>query len=94
MAYKVDLDALAALIEKATKIDQAIDERLTAIDNRIAALHVHWDSKAATAHKTAHDTWMTSAKEMQTALRELRDGLKGAHDNYFGNATSTTYMWP
>lgn len=92
--YRVNLDEMQRLIDATATLESAIEESAASIDKRIAALHIDWTGDAATAHKTAHDTRIAAATEMQEALAELRRKLTIAREAYEAVGPTNHSMWP
>ncbi len=92
--YRVDLDGMQALIDKAAVLEGRIEDRLSEIQKRIAALHITWVGEAAQAHSTAAAEWAAGAAEMNTALGELRVALDRAQSMYGAVGPTNDGMWP
>ena len=92
--YVADLDKMTALIEAAEAVGKRIDERLDLVDRDVAALGAHFKGATATAHQAKHEAWMKGAREMHSALAELKANVQRAHDAYQGNVEHNMRMWP
>ncbi|MET9489947.1 WXG100 family type VII secretion target [Nocardia sp. NPDC006630] len=92
--YRVDLVGLQQLIDATAKLETAIEQQVTAIEERVDALHVSWSGDAANGHRQAHDQRITGVAEMRTALRELRAKLGIARDAYAKVSETNHGMWP
>ncbi|MFI5781460.1 WXG100 family type VII secretion target [Nocardia sp. NPDC051570] len=92
--YRVDLDGMQALIDKAAGLEKRIEDRLGEIRKRIADLHITWVGDAAHAHASASAEWATGAAEMNTALGELRQALDRARAAYHAVGPTNHAMWP
>lgn len=93
-AYSTHLGEMQQLIDRAGHIEQNIAQYLDQIERRVAAMHVHWDGDAATAHQDAHRRWQRSARDMHAELVTMRDETTGAHENYSGVVDHHQRMWP
>ncbi|MEV6769711.1 WXG100 family type VII secretion target [Nocardia sp. NPDC051030] len=92
--YRVDLVGLDQLIDAAATLETEIEQQVTAIDQRVDALHVNWSGDSAVAHRAAHDERIAGVAEMRTALSDLRAKLKTAHDAYVQVGKTNAEMWP
>ncbi|MFI5776014.1 WXG100 family type VII secretion target [Nocardia sp. NPDC051570] len=92
--YRVDLDGMQALIDKAADLEKRIEDRLAEIRKRIDSLHITWVGEAAQAHTTASAEWAAGAAEMNTALGELRKALDRARSTYQAVGRTNHGMWP
>lgn len=92
--YRINVHELARLIDQTADLEKKIEDRATAIDKRIAAMHITWTGAGATGHKQAHDARIAAVAEMREALKELRDKLRTAHDAYDWVGPTNHKMWP
>ncbi|KZM68546.1 WXG100 family type VII secretion target [Nocardia terpenica] len=92
--YRVDLDGMQTLIDKAAGLEKRLEDRLGEIRTRIADLHINWVGDAAQAHATASAEWAAGAAEMNTALGELRQALDRARGAYHAVGPTNYEMWP
>ncbi len=92
--YRVDLDGMQSLIDKAAGLEKRIEDRLTEIQKRIAELHITWAGDAAQAHTTAAAEWAAGAAEMNAALGDLRKALAHARSAYHAVGPTNYDMWP
>ncbi|WP_063052408.1 WXG100 family type VII secretion target [Nocardia arthritidis] len=93
-AYTADTDRILALVEKARRIGEQIEQRIADVEREVAALHIEWEGKAAEAHRSKHDTWHREMNDMKTALTELEDAARSARDRYLANVAHNRGMWP
>ncbi|KZM75757.1 WXG100 family type VII secretion target [Nocardia terpenica] len=92
--YRVDLDGMQTLIDKAAGLEKRIDDRLRDIQKRIKDLHVDWTGQAAAAHTEAAAEWVAGAAKMNTALGDLRKALDRARVAYQAAGRTNHGMWP
>jgi WXG100 family type VII secretion target len=92
--YHADLDGLQRLIDTAAGVDRALADQLSELENRIAALRVHWSGPAAEAHRANHEAWAKAARGMRDAVARLRAETARAHANYHANVAHQQRMWP
>lgn len=92
--YRTDLGEMQRLIDRATQIEAAIEQRLDDIERRVTALHVQWSGVAAEAHAAAHTRWMTAARDLHQALTDLRTGTDRARTIYSNVVSTNQKMWP
>ncbi|MEU2087719.1 WXG100 family type VII secretion target [Nocardia beijingensis] len=93
-AYTADTDRILALVEKARRIGQQIEQRIADVEREVAALHIEWEGAAAEAHRSKHDTWHRQMNDMKTALTELENAARAARDRYLANVAHNRGMWP
>jgi ESAT-6 family protein len=89
----VDLDRLAALIERAAVFQSRLERLGAEVEARVAAVHAEWHGAAASAHAAAHAQWRVGAGEVDAALAMLRSIASGAHANYAAAAAANRRMW-
>ena len=82
MRYRVELDELAAFVDRLQSFEQRAETIATRVDGQIAALHDAWSGSAAAAHRSQHDEWMAGATQMREALAQLRAAARNAHQHY------------
>ncbi|WP_330182197.1 WXG100 family type VII secretion target [Nocardia sp. NBC_01503] len=92
--YRVDLSGLQQLIDATAALENAIEEQVTAIEQRVEALHVNWSGAAAAGHLAAHEARVAGVAAMRTALGELRGKLRTARDSYIAVGETNLGMWP
>ncbi|WP_187776123.1 WXG100 family type VII secretion target [Antrihabitans cavernicola] len=92
--YVANTDQILAFVERAAQIGRQIEERIAEVEREVAALQVDWEGSAADAHRANHETWTREMGDMRSALSELSNAAKGAHDRYVANVEHNVGMWP
>jgi len=82
MRYRVELDELAAFVDRLQSFEQRAEVIATRVDGQIATLQDAWSGTAAAAHRSQHDEWMAGAAQMREALAQLRAAARNAHQHY------------
>jgi uncharacterized protein YukE len=93
MGYAVDLGELDFLVGQLGAVAERLQERVTAVDERVIDLHVSWSGGAAEAHLAAHERWLDSQRRMHAAVTTLHGIALDAHHNYSGAVTANSAMW-
>lgn len=93
-SYSVDTERVLALVAKARQIGQQIEQRIADVEREVEGLHIEWESEAATAHRSKHDTWQSEMQDMKSALNDLETAVRSAHDRYLANVEHNRGMWP
>jgi WXG100 family type VII secretion target len=92
--YVANAEQILVLIDKARRIGEQIDTRISQVEREVATLHVEWDGDAAEAHRSHTDTWQREMGDMKTALAALEASTQNAHDGYLANVEHNVKMWP
>ncbi|MGW4477698.1 WXG100 family type VII secretion target [Rhodococcus triatomae] len=92
--YVANVEQILALVDKARRIGEQIDQRTAEVESEVAALHVDWDGDAAAAHRDQAEAWQREMKDMKDALTALEAAARSAHDGYVGNVDHNMKMWP
>jgi uncharacterized protein YukE len=92
--YRVDLTEMQLLIDQAAKLEESIEERLIAIQNRVEGLHINWTGRAAAAHKDFVDHWLRDSELMRADLNTLHKAITRVSGHYTSNVQTTSGMWP
>ncbi|GAB2656443.1 WXG100 family type VII secretion target [Prescottella soli] len=92
--YVANTEQILALVDKARRIGERIDRRISQVEHEIAALHVEWQGDASDAHRAKADTWQREMNDMKTALGALEAAVHSAHDGYVTNVEHNMRMWP
>ena len=90
-AYKVDLEALDALITHMDQFTKGTDTNVELIDGYVATMP--WTGETERAHKTWQAQWRAGVEDLQEGLRKIREGAKTAHGNYSGAINANLKMW-
>ena len=91
--YTVDLDELAACVERLSQFEAFVETKLDDVDRRVQQLHSAWTGKAADGQLAAHREWMAGAAEMKDGLIKLRQAAANAHANYSAARAANLTMW-
>jgi WXG100 family type VII secretion target len=91
--YAVDLDELLATVDELARTGAALDDLLTEIAARVAALHGTWTGRAASAQAAAQADWEAGFREMRAGLAAMQAAGAAAHDNYTAAADTNVRMW-
>ena len=91
--FSVDLEELSGVAEEMRAFQKSFEGRLADLDQLVSELHLSWSGEAATAHRQAHELWVTGAQEMHEGLGDMHKAATSAHDNYHSAATSNAQMW-
>lgn len=92
-AFTVDLDRLDATVSLLAARTAAVEELLTDLDGRIAALHTAWSGVASQAQLEAHHRFLTGATEMRDGLAAMRAAAAASHGNYTSAVEANLAMW-
>lgn len=90
--FTVDLEQLDDVVSRLGSLAGFIGDKLTALDNKVAALHGgnSWVGVAADAHVAAHKQWAEGAREFHTGVLDLQAAAKQAHGYYTDTATTNS----
>ena len=91
--YDVDLDELVGTVDDLRRCGAALDALLDDVARRVAALHLTWSGRAATAQVVAQAEWESGFREMHAALSVMRSAADHAHDCYADAAGTNLRMW-
>ena len=92
MRYRVELEELLAFVDRLQSFEDRAEALAAHIDGQTTDLHANWSGDAAAAHRSRHDEWMASAKQMREALAQLRDAAHNAQQNYTDTARLNVVM--
>jgi WXG100 family type VII secretion target len=91
--FSVNPAALAAVIDRMTAFDSALEAHLAHAAGSVARLGSSWYGDAGEAERSAQAQWDEGAREMREALARLRTIAEGAHENYSSAVSKNTQMW-
>lgn len=91
--YAVDPAELLQFADRLERFATRAQEIESAIDRQIAELHTTWVGVGADAQRQYHQVWSRAAREMRSAVTELRANATVAHDNYIGAGEANSSMW-
>jgi len=91
--YTVDLDELLQFADRLERFAKRAEEIESAIDRQIAELHTTWVGVGADAQRHYHEVWLRAAREMRTAVGELRANAVVAHGNYTDVGEVNSSIW-
>lgn len=91
--FVVDLDQLDSVVSKLAAFEQTLERRIADVDARVQRVHGVWSGDAAAAHLAAHREWMSGARDMRTALSEIKTAAATAHANYSAALAANQRMW-
>lgn len=92
--FRVNLPELDSVIADLSKFDQDAEAVSADVGKLVDDLRIGWTGDAAQAQRDAHDRWKHGAEEMRTALSDLHEVAKTAHENYSGAVAANVGMWP
>jgi WXG100 family type VII secretion target len=92
-AFSVDLELLAALVERMTACGGRLTEVQDDVDTRMKRIHATWSGAAAAQHAQAHQRWVAGARQMHEALAVLRSIASTAEENYGAATRANVAMW-
>ncbi|NEW37151.1 WXG100 family type VII secretion target, partial [Nocardia cyriacigeorgica] len=78
----MDLAELENITTRLQGLIGFVEDCLTQIDTRVAAVQSSWSGQAADAHATAHRDWLAGAQDMRDGLERMRAAAVTARDNY------------
>jgi WXG100 family type VII secretion target len=91
--YAVDLERLTEHVEEAQRFTDQVDEALSRLHVVVEQLHLTWTGRAADAHRRAHRSWASGAREMREGLLEMTRAAAGARAEYAAAARANDRMW-
>jgi WXG100 family type VII secretion target len=92
-AFKVDLAALLAAVDRMSEFDQQLEAHLAHAAASVAQLGSSWYGDGGESERSAQQRWDEGAREMREALARLRQIAEGAHENYSSAAQANTRNW-
>jgi WXG100 family type VII secretion target len=93
LLYGVDLDDLLATVDDLAACGTELAGLLAEVARRVAALHVTWSGRAASAHTDAQADWEAGFRAMHDGLAAMRAAARTAHGNYAGAVGANVRMW-
>lgn len=81
-AFQVDLDQLDNLTARAANFIGFLNDSLTSLENRLAALQHTWTGDAARAQADAFRQWSTGATDVREGVDAMRQAAVDAHNRY------------
>lgn len=91
--FRVDLDALVALLERLQAFDRRAMTVEADLEQEASRLDAQWVGAAAERHDAAHRQWVRAHDELRRAANELAGFVRGAHTNYTDAADANVRMW-
>lgn len=92
--YGVDLDQLDSIVSRLSGLAGIINEHLTTLDAKTAAVHAgSWAGAAAEAHETAHREWAAAATEFVDGITAMSAAARNAHTQYTAAHTVNNRMF-
>jgi WXG100 family type VII secretion target len=92
-SFAIDLELLAALVERMTACGNRLVEVQDDVDARMKRVHATWSGTAAAQHAQAHERWVAGARQMHEALTVLRSIASTAEENYGAAIRANVQMW-
>jgi WXG100 family type VII secretion target len=92
-SFAIDLELLAALVERMTACGNRLVEVQDDVDARVKRVHGTWTGAAAAQHVQAHERWIAGARQMHEALIVLRSIASMAEENYGAAIQANAQMW-
>lgn len=80
--FIVDLEELDATVVRLGAYVEYLEDKLGALDHRVASLRDSWTGDAAEAHRTAHTEWAAGAHQMREGVDSMRRVARTARDSY------------
>ncbi|WP_063057440.1 WXG100 family type VII secretion target [Nocardia sienata] len=81
-AFQVDLEELDNITARVGNFIGFLSDSLTALDQRMTALHSTWGGEAATAQRDAFQQWAVGATDVAEGIDAMRKAARSAHDRY------------
>ncbi|WP_459548330.1 WXG100 family type VII secretion target [Nocardia sp. X0981] len=81
-AFQVDLDELDNLTARAANFIGFLNDSLTGLEQRMAALHQTWSGDAAIAQADAYRQWSAGATDVAEGVDAMRRAAVDAHARY------------
>ncbi|MFI5719828.1 WXG100 family type VII secretion target [Nocardia sp. NPDC051750] len=81
-AFQVDLDQLDNLTARAANFIGFLNDSLTGLEQRMAALQHTWTGDAALAQANAFRQWSTGATDVREGVDTMRQAALDAHTRY------------
>ncbi|MFQ6397074.1 WXG100 family type VII secretion target [Nocardia sp. KC 131] len=80
--FRVDLDHLDNVTARIAGLSGFLEESLSGVDQRMAAMHLTWSGAAADQHAEAHREWATGAADARDGIELMRKAAVAAHGAY------------
>ncbi|WP_433663192.1 WXG100 family type VII secretion target [Nocardia sp. CA-128927] len=81
-SFRVDLDELDDINARVAGFVGFLNESLTGLTQRTAALQSSWTGPSATAASQAFTDWLSGAHEVAAGIEAMRAAAVAAHDRY------------
>ncbi|MEU4838717.1 WXG100 family type VII secretion target [Nocardia testacea] len=81
-AFQVDLDELDNLTARAANFIGFLNDSLTGLEQRMAALHQNWSGDAAIAQADAFRQWSAGATDVREGVDAMRQAAVDDHTRY------------
>ncbi|MFI6995931.1 WXG100 family type VII secretion target [Nocardia sp. NPDC050175] len=91
--YTVDLVHLETVTARIAALQGFVEDSLTGVDQRVAAVHREWTGAAATAHATAHQHWQAGAQDVRDGIAAMRAAAVTAHTAYSAGIAANLRMF-
>jgi WXG100 family type VII secretion target len=93
MGYHVDLPLLQSVVSELDLAQARLERQLAELDRIVDSPASVWTGQAATAHRDAHSTWASEARQMHRALTVMHQASRTAHENYTEAGATNVRMW-
>nr|WP_296775888.1 WXG100 family type VII secretion target [Rhodococcus sp. (in: high G+C Gram-positive bacteria)] len=80
--FSVDLEVLDATVVRLGAYVEYLEDKLGALDQRVASLRDDWTGDAADAHSAAHIEWTAGSRQMREGVDAMRRVAQTAHASY------------
>lgn len=80
--FAVDLEELDATVVKIGAYVEYLEDKLHALDQRVASLRDGWTGDAAEAQRDAHSEWTAGARQMREGVDAMHKVARTAHSSY------------
>lgn len=80
--FRVDLTELDDITARVAGFVGFLEDSLTGIQQRIAAVQSGWNGPSATAANDAFARWLTGAQDVAEGIDEMRAAAVAAHQRY------------
>ncbi len=81
-SFQVDLAELDNITARVGNFIGFLADSLTALEQRMAALHTTWGGEAATAQRDAFRQWAAGVTDAAEGIDAMRNAARAAHDRY------------
>ncbi|HEU0087322.1 MAG TPA: WXG100 family type VII secretion target [Pseudonocardiaceae bacterium] len=80
--FGTQVEQMQAAAGHVTEVNQSVQGQLSALSNQLAPLAGAWQGQAATAFQLLMDRWSTDARNLNEALNNISEQIRGSGATY------------